>query len=80
MATEAEAHRAREQHSDYLKGLGAHAMAVDQIKRGGENTFGVIAFFEKEPHGLPDSLEIEQDGKKKSVPLATLITSRARLE
>ena len=80
MATEAEAHQAREQHSDYLKDSGAHAIAVDKIKRGGQDAFGVIAFFEKEPHGLPDSLEIEQDGKKKRVTLATMITPRATLE
>jgi hypothetical protein len=81
MATEAEAHRAREQHSDYLKDSGAHAIAVDKIRRGGEDTFGVIAFYEKEPHvPLPDSLEIEQDGKSQSVPLVTMITPRATLE
>jgi hypothetical protein len=81
MATEAEAHEAREQHSDYLKDSGAHAIAVDRIRRGDEDTFGVIAFYEKEPHGpLPDSLEIEQGGKKKSVPLATMIAPRATLE
>ena len=81
MATEAEAHEAREQHSDYLKDSGAHALAVDKIRRGGEDTFGVIAFYEQEPDGpLPESLEIEQDGKMKSVPLATMITPRARLE
>jgi hypothetical protein len=81
MATEAEAHRAREQHSDYLKDSGAHAIAVDRTQRGGADTFGVIAFYEKEPDvPLPDSLEIEQDGKSKSVPLATVITPRATLE
>jgi hypothetical protein len=81
MATEEEAHKARELHSDYLKDSGAHAIAVDKIKRGGEDAFGVIALFEKEPDDpLPDSLEIEQDGNKKRVPLATMITPRATLE
>jgi hypothetical protein len=81
MATEAEAHAAREQHSDYLKDSGAHAIAVDKIKDGGADTFGIIAFYDKEPVGpLPDSLEIEQDGNIKSVPLATMITPRATLE
>ena len=81
MATEAEAHEARAQHSDYLKDSGAHAIAVDKITRGGEDTFGVIAFYEKEPDvPLPHSLEIEQNGKMKSVPLATMITPRATLE
>jgi len=81
MATEAEAHAAREQHSDYLKDSGAHAIAVDKIHGGGADTFGVIAFYEKEPDvPLPDSLEIEQDGNKKRVPLAAMITPRATLE
>jgi hypothetical protein len=81
MATEAEAHAAREQHSDYLKASGAHAIAVDKITGGGADAFGVIAFYEKQPDGpLPDSLEIEQDGNKKRVPLATMITPRATLE
>ena len=81
MATESEAHQAREQHSDYLKDSGAHAIAVDKIKGGGADAFGVIAFYEKEPDGpLPGSLEIEQDGKRKSVPLAAMITPRATLE
>ena len=81
MATEAEAHAAREQYSDYLKDSGAHAIAVDKINRGGADTFGVIAFYEKKPDGpLPDSLEIEQDGNKKSVPLATMIAPRAKLQ
>ncbi len=82
MATEAEAHAAREQHSDYLKDSGAHAIAVvDKINRGGADTFGVIVFYENEPNvPLPDSLEIEQDGNKKSVPLAAMITPRATLE
>jgi hypothetical protein len=80
MATEAEAHQARAQHSDYLRGSGAHAIAVDKIERGGTDTFGVIAFYEKKPQGLPDSLEIEQDGNKKSVPLTTVVTPRATLE
>jgi len=81
MATEAEAHQARTQHSDYLRDSGAHAIAVDKIERGGEDTFGVIAFYEEEPHDpLPDSLEIEQDGNKKRVPLTTMVTPRATLE
>jgi len=60
---------------------GAHAIAVDKIKRDGEDTFGVIALYEKEPDDpLPASLEIEQDGNKKGVPLAAMITPRATPE
>jgi hypothetical protein len=81
MATEAQAHQAREQHSDFLKDSGAHAIAVDKIKRDGKNTFGVIAFYEKKPDGpVPDSLEIEEDGTKKRVPLETAIAPMATLE
>ena len=81
MATEAEAHQAREQHSDFLKDSGAHAIAVDKIKRGGKNTFGVIAYYEKQPDApIPDSLEIDDDGNKKRVPLETAIGPRATLE
>jgi hypothetical protein len=81
MATEEEAHQAREQHSDYLRDSGAHAIAVDKIERGGQDTFGVIAYYEEEPSDpVPDSLEIEHGGDKKSVPLATVITPRATLE
>jgi len=81
MATEEEAHQAREEHSDYLRESGAHAIAVDKLKRDGENSFGVIAYYEVEPPDpLPNSLEIEQDGRKKSVPLTTMITPRATLE
>jgi hypothetical protein len=75
------AHAARELYSDYLKDSGAHAIAVDKITGGGADAFGVIAFYEKQPDSpLPDSLEIEQDGNKKSVPLATMIAPRAKPE
>ena len=78
MATEEEAHLAREQHSEFLRNSGAHAIAVDRMQRHKAGTFGVIAFFEEEPsQTFPDSLEIEQDGKKKKVPLTKKITSRA---
>jgi hypothetical protein len=81
MATEAQAHQAREQHSDFLKDSGAHAIAVDKIKRDGKNTFGVIAYFEKTPsEPVPDTLEIDDDGTMKTVPLETAITPRATLE
>ncbi len=81
MATEEEAHQARQEHSDYLKDLGAHAIAVDQIKRGGKNTFGVIAYYEKEPtKPVPETLEIKRGGKSKKVPLAKRIAPMATLE
>jgi hypothetical protein len=81
MATEKEANKAREEHSDYLTALGAHAILVDQIKRGGSKTFAVIAFCEREPaKPVPAELEIKSGGKKKKIPLAVRITPMAKLE
>jgi hypothetical protein len=81
MATEKEANKARAKHSDYLRGLGAHAILVDKVKRGKKETFGVIAFCEEKPPGpVPDELEIESGGEKKKVPLAVRVTPMATLE
>jgi hypothetical protein len=81
MATEEEAHKAREQHSDYLRKLGAHAIQVDQIRRGGRKTFAVVAHVEREPdEPPPGSLEVESGGKKKKVPLAVRVSPMAQLE
>jgi len=81
MVTFEEAHEAREKHSDYLQQVGAHAIGVDEIDHEGSQTFGVIAYFESEPNEtIPDTLEIDQQGTKKRVPLMTVISSRASLE
>ena len=81
MATEKEANKAREKHADFLRKLGAHAILVDKIRRGGENTFGVIAFVAEKPsEPLPDELEIESGGEKKKIPLALRVTPMATLE
>ena len=81
MATEKEANKAREKHSDYLRKLGAHAILVDKVKRGKKDSFGVIAFCEEKPSGpVPDELEIESDGEKKKIPFAVRVTPMATLE
>ena len=81
MATEKEANKAREKHSDFLRKLGCHSILVDKVKRGKESTFGVIGFCEKRPSGpLPDELEIESGGEKKKIPFALRITPMAKLE
>jgi hypothetical protein len=81
MATEKEANKARDEHSDFLRGLGAHAILVDKVKRGKEDTFGVIAFCEQPPSGpVPKELEIESGGEKKKVPFAVRVTPMATLE
>jgi hypothetical protein len=81
MATEKEAHKAREAHSDFLRELGAHAIAVDQIKRGDDKAFGVIALVEKKPASpFPESLEIKSGKKTVEVPLTLRVSPKARLE
>ncbi|HEX8351769.1 MAG TPA: hypothetical protein VF611_02515 [Pyrinomonadaceae bacterium] len=81
MATEKEANKAREKHSDFLRKLGAHSILVDKVGRGKKSTFGVIAFCEEEPSGsVPDELEIETGGEKKKVPFAVRVTPTATLE
>ncbi len=82
MVTNKEANQAREQYSDKLQELGAHAINVDQIDdKNGNKTFGVIAFYEEMPEqSLPETLEIESKGKKKQIPLRAKITPMATLE
>ena len=81
MATEADAHAAREQYSQSLIDLGAHAIAVDTITRDGRDGFGVIVHFEREPlNPVPAALEIEREGTRESVPVEFRIGPLATLE
>jgi len=81
MSSEKEANLAREQHSDFLRGLGAHAIAVDEIKRAGEKTFAVIAYFEEQPsESVPKSLETRSGKKTVEVPLAVKVVEKFKPE
>lgn len=81
VATEKEAKKAREAHSEFLRESGAHAILVDKVKRSqGEDVFGVVAFFQELPDELPETLEIEIRGKIKKVPLKAKVTPMASLE
>jgi hypothetical protein len=80
MASEREANRAREQHSDRLRELGAHAIAVDEIGRKGGETFAVIAYFEKKPAGVPAALEIRIGKRTLAVPLVARVMERFKPE
>ncbi|HEX8843041.1 MAG TPA: hypothetical protein VF791_00145 [Pyrinomonadaceae bacterium] len=74
MASEREANLAREQHSRFLTDLGAHSIAVDEIRRKGEKAFAVIAFFDKNPpKGVPQALEIRVGKRTIEVPLVAEI-------
>lgn len=80
MASEREANLARDEHSDFLRKLGAHAIAVDEIKRGGEKSFAVIASFEKEPDDAPAALKVKRGKRTLEVPLVVRVAEKFRPE
>ena len=80
MANEEEANLARDQHADFLRELGAHGVTVDEIKRKGEKSFAVVAFFEEEPAGLPDTLKVQSGKKTLEVPLVARVAEKFRPE
>lgn len=74
MASEKEANRARDEHSEYLRRLGAHSIAVYKIKGRGEKSFAVIAYFARKPAGpIPQTLEVTSGKRKLAVPLVAQI-------
>ena len=74
MASEKEAHRAREQYSDFLRRLGAHSIAVDETSGRGEKGFAVVAYFARKPTGpVPDTLEVTSGRRKLGVPLVARV-------
>ena len=81
MASEKEANLAREQHSKFLRDLGAHAIAVDEMKREGEKTFGVVAFVPEKPdRSVPDVLEITMGKRTLKVPLVVRVQEKFKPE
>jgi hypothetical protein len=80
MTSEHDAHAAREQHAEYLRRLGAHAIAVDEVKRKGNEGFGVIAFFEEKPKEIPRTLEVKRGKKKLEVPLVARVQEKFKPE
>ena len=81
MATEAEAHQARAEHSEHLRQTGAHAVGVENLGEDGSESFKVVAYYETQPQSdVPSTLEIERDGETTSVPLSTVIRPRGVLE
>ncbi len=80
MATEHEADLAREQHSDTLRELGAHAIEVNEVRTKGEPTFAVIAHFERKPERVPNVLTIKRGKKTMEVPLIARVSPKFRPE
>lgn len=74
MASEKEANRARDEHSEYLRRLGAHSIAVYEIGKGGGKSFAVVAYFSRKPAvPIPLALEVASGRRKLSVPLVAQI-------
>jgi hypothetical protein len=68
------------QYSDFLRNLGAHAIAVDEINRKGEKTLAVVPFSEKEPDDVPSILEIKSSNKTLEIPLVARVMEKFRAE
>jgi hypothetical protein len=70
MVSEKEANAARAQHSDFLRKLGAHSIAIREIKGKGGKGFAVVAFFAKKPaKAVPQTLKVRFGKKTLDVPL-----------
>ena len=80
MASEKTANLARDKHSDFLAGLGAHAISVDEIRGQGKKTFAVTAFVKKKTKKLPAKLEVKSGKKTLKVPLIIKIAQKFKLE
>lgn len=76
MASEKEADQAREQHSDFLRDLGAHGITIDEVKRKGEKSFAVVALFEQKPDDFPDTLTVQSGKKTLEVPLIARVIEK----
>jgi len=77
MATEKEARKARDEYAGHLSSLGVHTIAVDLVPGG---SFGVVAFTDGDTSQIPESLEIELGGKKKTVPVKIEKSGPMKLE
>jgi hypothetical protein len=80
MVSEKEANLAREQYSNFLRDLGAHAIAVDEVKRKGQKTFAVVAFFTQQPDDVPVMLEVKNGKTTLEVPLVARVMEKFKPE
>jgi hypothetical protein len=81
MASEKEANRARAEHSEFLKNLGAHSIGIEEIKLKGAKGFAVVAFFDRKPEkGIPQSLNIKIGNRRLAVPLIAALMKMPSIE
>lgn len=82
MATEKEANKAREQHSDLLQSLGVHSIGVDLVGKKSAGKFAVIAYVDKQKHTkeLPSELTILSGKKEIKVPVVPHVADQFKPE
>lgn len=80
MASKNDANKAREEYSELLQSLGAHAIGVDEIKKKDKRTFAVIAYMKKQNPDLPGHLTVSAGNKKVMVPLVAKIADKFEAE
>jgi len=70
------ANRARDVFSDELFRQGIHGLAVDKVMLGGKSTFALIAMVPPgHKGGLPETLDLDEDGKHTAVPVVVRTTA-----
>jgi hypothetical protein len=81
MVNERDANAAREQNTQLLTEMGAHAIAVDEVRRAGEKTFAVVAYVPEKPaKPMPKSLQVKRGKKTLRVPLKVQVSEKFALE
>jgi hypothetical protein len=81
MASEKQANKARELHSDLLVKQGAHAIGVAQGQQYGRRGFVVVAHVAPgKSHKIPEKLKGDLDGKPFEVDVVTEVTEPFRPE
>jgi hypothetical protein len=80
MATEKEANKARNLHSDMLQSLGVHSIGVDVIGKKDSKKFGIVAYVEKHVKDLPSELTILSGKKEIKVPVISQLADQFKPE
>jgi hypothetical protein len=81
VATEEQANKARDMHSDLLVERGAHAIGVESGRSHGKSGFVVVAHVAPdETHDIPSTLTARIAGKTVEVPVVTKQSGRFRPE
>ena len=70
------ANRARDLFGDELFRQGIHGLAVDKVMLDGKSTFALIAMVPPgHTGGLPETLDVDEGGKRTSVPVVVRTTA-----